>query len=389
MMPRIGERLGLIAADVRMLIFLVQEHLTLSKVSQRRDPGEGGLLKNLAEKIGSKEKLDLLYLLTYCDSISVGQGSFPLWKDALLAELYLGIAQQISTPEHKGGTSILMANVGIPAATKSGFAAGVFADDPNALEARLQTWAQSDEDRALAAEHCRRVPKRYLVEVSYEEACFHLETLKRMRASNKEAAAAVRGSGDLVDMWVVSTDRPKRFSQICGAFLGHGVNVISAIAYTRDDGIILDHFRVTLGFDSDSGDEELWKKIAAGIEDTLMGKGDFLKKIEAARRRIPRTPLISRRIDPEIRVDNKLSDKFTIVDVICGDRIGLLYGLSRALADLSCDIHFAKISTNQGLVTDVFYISEFGGGQIADPEKMLNVKRLLKAVGSDFQEANR
>src|SRR5207253_2453158 len=63
MMPLIGERLGLNEADVRALIFLVQEHLTLSKVSQRRDTGEGALLKDLAEKIGTKERLDLLFLL--------------------------------------------------------------------------------------------------------------------------------------------------------------------------------------------------------------------------------------------------------------------------------------------------------------------------------------
>src|SRR5207237_6125142 len=69
--------------------------------------------------------------------------------------------------------------------------------------------------------------------------------------------------------------------------------------------------------------------------------------------------------------------------------IGLLYGLSRALADLSCSIHFAKIATTQGLVTDVFYITEVGGGQVTDAEKLWNIKRLLKAVAADFQEARR
>ncbi|MGD0092434.1 MAG: HD domain-containing protein, partial [Planctomycetota bacterium] len=43
MVPAIGERLGLSAADVRTLIFLVAEHLTLSKAIQHRDLGEGPL----------------------------------------------------------------------------------------------------------------------------------------------------------------------------------------------------------------------------------------------------------------------------------------------------------------------------------------------------------
>jgi len=140
---------------------------------------------------------------------------------------------------------------------------------------------------------------------------------------------------------------------------------------------------------SPASDQELWSKVAAAVEGTLGGKTDFLAQIEAARRRIPPRPLVSRRIEPEIRVDNNLSERFTVVDVICGDRIGLLYALSRALGDLSCDIHFAKIATNQGLVTDVFYISEIGGGQVLDPEKRLNVCRLLKAVAEDYQVARR
>jgi len=393
MVPAIGERLGLSGADVRTLIFLVEEHLTLSKVSQRRDPGEGGLLNTLARQIGTKERLDLLYLLSYCDAVSVGHGAFPAWKDALLAELYHGILAQLPAPGSAEAASA-------PAAAPSASAA---AAEANELEAALLAWARDDADRALALEHCRSVPPRYLVEVSADEAVLHLETIKRMRANGREAVAAVHPSGGLMGMWVVSTDRPRRFSQICGSFLGFGVNIISAIAYTRSDGIILDHFRVAPGPDVPQADAFFWQRLAASVEDTLAGTpplsppcqggewggGDFQKRIEAARRRIPFTPRITLQIEPEVRVDNKLSDTYTVVDVFCGDRIGLLYGLSRALGDLSCDIHFAKIATTQGVVTDVFYITEVGGGQVTDPEKMLNIRRLLKAVAADFQEAKR
>jgi len=51
-----------------------------------RDINEGKLLTETAAKFESRERLDLLFLLTYCDSVSVGYGSYPLWKDALLAE---------------------------------------------------------------------------------------------------------------------------------------------------------------------------------------------------------------------------------------------------------------------------------------------------------------
>jgi [protein-PII] uridylyltransferase len=383
MVPRICERLHMKAADVRALIFLVEEHLTLSSVSQRRDPGEGSLLKGLAEKCGTPDRLSLLFLLTYCDSISVGHGSYPLWKDALLSELYSGILPHFPAPAESQASAkavIFEAQASSP---------GMLAEDSGGLESRLLAWARTDEERTLAAEHCRRVPRRYLVEVTFDEALSHLDLIRTLRAMRREAIAQVRGSGELVDFWMVSTDRPKRFSQICGAFLGAGVSVVSAIAYTRDDGLVIDHFRVAPGLDSASNSAGFWSKVAASVEDALIGKGDFLAKIESARKRMPRQPQVSLRGEPEVRVDNKLSEKFTVVDVICGDRIGLLYGLSRALADLSCSIHFAKIATTGGLATDVFYVTETSGEPVTDPEKMLNLKRLLKAVAADYQEARR
>ena len=63
--------------------------------------------------------------------------------------------------------------------------------------------------------------------------------------------------------------------------------------------------------------------------------------------------------------------------------------ISRALADLSCDIHFAKVETTQGLASSVFYASEIGGGQVLDPEKAHNLRLLLKAVAEEFQAARR
>ena len=374
MVPAIGERLGFSDSTLRTLILLIKEHLTLSKISQKRDTGDVAMLRDLAARIGTKERMDLLLLLTYCDSISVGQGAYPMWKDALLAELYTDTLRYIDSKE-----------------------SGVFtladtspqAEEKSLLEERLRKWAENNDNRELTLEHCRTVPRRYLVEVGFEDAVLHIEAIRAMREGKRDSISIVRGSGELVDMWVVTNDKPRRFSQVCGAFLSEGVSVVSAIAYTRTDGLILDHFRVAPGMDTAEPDEAFWQKVAGNVDSVLGGQADFLARIENARKRIPRTARVSRKIDPVVRVDNKMSRDYTVVDVKCGDRIGLLYSLSRALSDLSCSIHFAKIATNQGLVTDVFYISELSGGQVTDAEKMLNIRRLLKAVAEDYMEAKR
>ncbi len=369
MIPALAVRLGLNEAETRALLLLVEHHLSLSNVSNRRDTGDGAVLNDLAAKVQTREMLDLLYLLTCADSTAVGQGSFPMWKDELLGELYLQLAAVLAPDEAS------------PEAHRA------------SLLEKLTATAATDAERDQAWVHCERVPPRYLVEVSVDEARLHLRLVARMKDEHREAAAAIQGVGDLVDVWVATTDRPRRFAQICGAFLGAGVNVVSAIAYTRSDGLILDHFRVSLSsaFGVPTGEPRgaFWERVAHDIEEALEGRGGFQEKLENARRRIPRVPLISRRVEPEVRLDNQVSERYTVIDVVCGDRIGLLYGLARAIGDLHCDIHFAKIDTQQGLATDVFYVSEVGGGQVLDMEKANNIRLLLHAVADEFQEARR
>jgi [protein-PII] uridylyltransferase len=371
MVPQICERLGINQADTRTLIFLVEFHLLLSRTSLRRDTSDVQMIKDLAQKIGSREKLDLLYLLTWADSSAVGSGSFTQWKDELLTELYMRLDEQFT-------------NNGAPS------------NQTVDLENSLLAMSGSDEETQTVKQHCAKVPRRYLVEVGIADARMHIDLIKNLHACRQnakpcEAAVSVRAGGELVDIWIASIDHPKRFAQICGAFLGLGVNVISAIAYTRSDGIILDHFRVSYAASLNSSakpDDAYWQKVGTEIENALSGAADVRTKIENARKKIQIIPQVSRSVEPDVRIDNKISDTYTVVDVICGDRVGLLYGLSRALADLGCDIHFAKVETNQGLATDVFYVTELGV-KVLDPEKGHNIRLLLKAVASDFQNSKR
>ncbi len=377
MVPQICERLGISQTDTRTLIFLVEFHLLLSRTSLRRDTGDDQMIADLAQKIGTHERLDLLYLLTWADSSAVGSGSFTQWKDELLTELYMRLYEQMSRAQ------------GSPSAAPSQTSAE--------LEVLLMATAQSPEDAQHIKEHCTNVPRRYLVEVGLAEARLHVDLITELMERRKidkpsESQISVRGGGELVDLWIASIDRPKRFAQICGAFLGQGVSVVSAIAYTRSDGIILDRFRVSYTASLNSStkpDEAFWQKLGSEIENSLSGTADARAKIEAVRKRISLTPLVSRSIEPDVRIDNKISETYTVLDVICGDRIGLLYGLSRALADFGCSIHFAKVETNQGMATDVFYVSEVNGGKVLDVEKGHNIKLLLKAVANDFQSSKR
>ena len=63
-------------------------------------------------------------------------------------------------------------------------------------------------------------------------------------------------------------------------------------------------------------------------------------------------------------LDNELSDRFTVIEVECLDRHGLLYDLTHTISELSLDIASAHIATFGERVVDTFYVTDLVGHKI-------------------------
>ena len=68
--------------------FLVREHLLMSNYSQKRDLDDVQLIKEFKNKIGSQERLQYLFILTFCDLRSVAPDVWSNWKGNLLSLLF-------------------------------------------------------------------------------------------------------------------------------------------------------------------------------------------------------------------------------------------------------------------------------------------------------------
>ncbi len=60
------------------------------------------------------------------------------------------------------------------------------------------------------------------------------------------------------------------------------------------------------------------------------------------------------------------------------DRVGLLYDISRALAELNEMVYLAKIPTEKGAAIDTFYITEHDGAKVLDAERQKKIKQRLR-----------
>ena len=83
-----------------------------------------------------------------------------------------------------------------------------------------------------------------------------------------------------------------------------------------------------------------------------------------------------------MRLDNELSDRFTVIEVECLDRNGLLYDLTHTISELNLDIASAHIATFGERVVDTFYVTDLVGHKLTAKARQSRIRRkLIEAIG--------
>ena len=82
-------RFGLTPAETETVVWLIEQHLTMSNIAQSRDLSDPKTIRDFADVVQSPERLKLLLLLTVADIRAVGPGVWNGWKGQLLRTLYL------------------------------------------------------------------------------------------------------------------------------------------------------------------------------------------------------------------------------------------------------------------------------------------------------------
>lgn len=175
---------------------------------------------------------------------------------------------------------------------------------------------------------------------------------------------------------VISQDRVGLFCRIAGTLSLHGLDVVEANVYSTD-GVAVDEFRVLAG-----GSGVLpWDEVRADVFKALTGRLAVQARLEerARTRRRARQPAPNQ-FPPRVRFDNESGSEATVIEAVGPNRLGLLHGLTRALAELDLDVRSAKIHTMGDDVVDTFYVTDAAGQKVLDPEYQNEIRRALLHV---------
>lgn len=337
-------RIGLDDVGAARIDTMVRQHLLLPDVATRRDLAEEATVARVARLVGDPRVLELLYLLTIGDSRATGPAAWGPVKAALVRELFVKGLNLLERGEVGGGV---------------------------ADERRWELSAiigQPDADAFLDA-----MPPSYAVGFDADQMVHHRDLLD----AGEPAVEWSRGLGDRPVCTVVAPDRPGMLSAVAGVMAMHGLSVQELVAHTRADGMALEVIRVYDGYGrlaKEGGEERVTRDLLgalAGSLDVAAGVADRARQYAPSRRRIkPPTP-------PQVVIDEDASDFATVVEIHADDRIGLLFQVTQALADLELDVHLAKVNTTGDRVVDAFYVRDASGARITDTAEIDRIRHTL------------
>jgi [protein-PII] uridylyltransferase len=173
---------------------------------------------------------------------------------------------------------------------------------------------------------------------------------------------------------VVAADRPGLLARIAGCLALEGLAILSARAFTTEDGTAVDLFEVTPAFHGEV-DEERWRGFRRTLRRALEGRVTLEHRVREKRRHYPPP---STEVPSRVRMLNDASAFSTVIEVEAADRIGLLFDLARTLEELGLDVHLATVATYGYRVVDAFYVRDVLGGKL-DPGRAGEIERGILA----------
>ncbi|MGE5513021.1 MAG: [protein-PII] uridylyltransferase [Bacteroidota bacterium] len=353
---RLCARFGLDASETETVVWLIENHLVMSTIAQTRDIGDPKTIRDFAAIVQTPERLKLLVMLTVADIRAVGPGIWNGWKGQLLRTLYY------ETEPLLGGVTVT-------------------ADAGERVTTALEAFRKAAE-----AEFGREEIDRYISR-HYPDYWLKTETRKQvehMRLCNRANAQGLTLATDftsdaftaVTELSVLAPNHPRLLSLFAGACAAAGANIVGAYISTTRDGFALDTFLLQREFDEDD-ERRRAQRISDTIERLLKGEvrlSTLLAKREAKGR------IGAFTVEPEVVVDNTVSDQFTVIEVSGLDRPGLLYEITSAISNLSLDITSAHITTFGEKVVDVFYVTDLTNKKITSTWRQQAIQQRLIGV---------
>ena len=364
---RLCKRLKISGGRRALIIFLVDHHLTLWRFATKKNIDDPEVIREFAEIMRDRHRLDALLLFTYADSNGTNEEAWSPWKETLVLQLYRNTREFIL----------------------KGMTAGKEEIDQDVQETLSEIKSGLKEKyHAIFDQHSKLMPKRYFRYRSKRSISKHIVALwqyidRRERRPKTPFECAVqwidRPKFGYTELIIVSHNSYRFLEKTCCALATHQINILSADVYTRPDGVALDLFRVCNDDFKAITNSNTKKSIVATLYQINQQKAyepaKYLKKKKNFLK--PETKQI---FEFPVRVwtSNDLDPHYTVIELQALDRIALLHDVLRTVNDHNLVTVHSRICTEKGAALDSIYVSTPDGQKLTDPDAVDRLENDLK-----------
>ena len=341
----LARRMGASEATISRIERMVRLHLLLPDVAQKRDVTDPAMVTEVADQVGDRSMLAMLHLLAVADGRATGPTAWSAWTASLVESLVTKVNAVFdqTDPDDAAGGAVVTARAAQDLAPELG------------------------ADAEAVRTHLSLLPRRYAAAVAPRAVVRHALMAAGELGPTDVRTRVTPGEDDpeghigLDELDVVAIDHPGWFAKVAGVVALHGGSIAGADAFSREDGLAVDTFKVAPPAGAGGS---WWARVEGDLDDVAAGRlavrARVLRKAKAERPRVAKAD----QVQPKVLISDDQAGRATIIEVRAQDRIGILYAIATALAELELDIVMARVQTMGHEVTDVFYLRDGDGGPL-------------------------
>lgn len=333
------DQLEMAEEDRELVVWMVREHLLMSRTSQREDISDPEVVNRFAGLVASQRRLDHLFILTVADIAATSPKLWNSWKDSLLWDLYRStsdalqrglehpVDRQTSVEETRQQALAQLADIGAEPSDVE----ALWQELPPAaflrLDAEQLVWTTGE---VLAAERLPLVAWRNLEHKGISEIFVHAEDFAGL-------FAVVARELDRMQLNVLAARVVTTQNQSARSWDVFQVMDANGKPLNRSDGA----------------------RLKASLAEQLAAK---------TVRPLPPRP-VPRRLQPFMgRAEISLQDQdgLTMLEVAATDRPGLLSAIAEALVSRGVRLIDARVATFGQRVEDIFLIADAAGAALSE-----------------------
>ena len=375
-----AERFGLSKHDTEVLAWLVLKHLSMAHTAFRHNLQDENVIVQFAAEVGSVEKLKMLFIMTCADLAAVGPNVLNPWKQDLITELFQKTKQQLSgksTGKYAQGW-ITLQNEKLLTQLSS----MLDTSKQSATASRTNKSTKPYKSCQVFKNYIDMLPPALLVNEQLSATAEYLQAVIQIENNEIKTWARFHPQQNVVEYTIAAKADSLTgcFHRITGVLSSQQNSILSVDIIELPNGHVLDRFFVT---DLSSNQNppahrisEIQEQINRSIQEQKVSTPIFPTVWSGT---LESTAAELNPLPAKVNWDNVTAEKYTIVTIFAYDRIGLLYKITKALYDLKCEIHLAKIGTYIDQVVDVFYVTDRENNKIDSKEHLDNIRETLLA----------